>query len=754
MPFHTRCCAAIAAAAVLLLSACGGGGGGSSAGAQPTPTPTPTPTPLFSIGGGIGLLGNARGLTLVNGAETLAIAPNATSFTFANKLSQNASYNVAIGQQPAGLVCSVNNGSGTVALDNVRTVVVLCYAAQDSAGYNVSTFAGDDGQTLVDGVGPSARFGSPYAIVKDSVGNFYVSDTQSNAIRRVSPTGVVSTVALLGSSPKGMAMDDADNLYVADSANARVLKITPRGDVSTYAGGAGNPGYVDGAASLARFSSPQGVAVDHAGNVYVSESQGFFEGIRKIAPSGVVSTLAGYGAAGFADGDGTAARFGAAGQLVLDGTGNLYVADNGNIAVRKVTPSGTVTTVIGGPGAYGTANVDGVGSAARFGSILGIALDSAGNIYVADLLHNSIRKVTPGAMVSTVAGAVVNGTGGLSGFVDGNGATARFSGPTSMVVDAVGNVQVVDSLNRAIRTVTPAGVVTTLAGQGPAVSVVDGIGTAARFYPLTGIAADAAGSLYAAEGPNAPIRKISPAGVVTTTASGPLGDGFTSRNGVAVDAVGNVYFTTSTGVKKMSPAGVVSNVLQVPNPAGVAVDGAGTVYVTSGNAVVAMTAGGVVSTLAGSDSAGFVDGAGSVARFYAPSGIAVDTGGNVYVADTYNSAIRKISPQGQVTSLPSGGFSGPTSLTVDAQGNVYVVTDTHLGGDSRVSYPAFGGAVIKIASNGIVTTLAGSPSDVSGRTDGPAATARFNVPTGIALDGAGNLYVADGSNNAIRKISH
>ncbi len=740
MSFLKKSRAAVAAALLSLLAACGGGSSGT--GAQPvtgpTPTPTPGTTPSFSIGGSIYALGNTSGLTLIAGSETLAVAANATSFTFVTKVVQGTAYSVTIGKQPAGLACTVANGSGTVGQDNITQIQVACSAAQDNGRYTVSTVAGDDGQSLVDGVGKSARFASPYAIAKDGVGNFYVSDTLSRAIRKVSPAGVVSTVAVIDGNPQGLALDAADNLYVADNQNTVVLKITPSGVVSTYAGSAGKLDYVDGAAGVARFGAPLGVAVDPAGNVYVSEAGTLFTGIRKIAPSGVVSTLAGGPISGFVDGDGASARFGRAGQLALDRAGNLFVADSFYGAIRKVTPAGTVTTVVGGPA-----------TGVPFGAIEGIALDSAANIYVADASNCSIRKVTPTAVVSTLAGASSCGMGGTNSWVDGTGAAARFSSPTGIVIDADGNLQVADQANRSVRTVTPTGVVTTLAGQGPFSGPIDGTGTAARFNSMSDIAVDGADNVYVSDGASKSIRKMSPAGVVTTVSNGGYYD---IGSSIATDASGNVYFLDTGGVYKMSPNGVTS-LLQVSNVRRFAVDAAGKLYFISEHAVFTMGSNGVVTPLAGSDSSGFADGAGAAARFNYPSDIAVDGSGNVYVADTSNNAIRKVSPQGQVTTVSGGGFSNPSALTVDANGNIFAITDLNSGADSHGLHPAFGGAVVKISKDGVTTRVAGSYVDLASHIDGDGSTARFAIPKAIVVDSKGNLYVADSRSLAIRKIS-
>ena len=348
--------------------------------------------------------------------------------------------------------------------------------------------------------------------------------------------------------------------------------------VSTFAGG--EEGFADGQGSAARFRYPTGIAIDTAGNLYVADSRN--NRIRKITPKGEVSTLAG-GEEGFADGQGSAARFYYPRDFAIDVAGNLYVADKGNNRIRKITPQGEVSTLAGGE-KWGFA--DGQGSAARFNWPNDIAIDAAGNLYVADERNNRIRKITPEREVSTLAGSDSIGGRGIdnSGFVDGPGKSARFYQPLGIAIDAAGNLYVADSGNNRIRKVTPAGEVSTLAGGGPTGvknltdepnSFADGQGDAARFNFPVGITIDAVGNLYVVDTGNHRIRKVTPDGKVSTLAGG-IGRGF--------------------------------------------IEGQGSWFI-------------------GGD---FVDGEGNAARFHRPIGIAIDAAGNLYVVDEYNHRIRKI----------------------------------------------------------------------------------------------------------------
>jgi len=295
--------------------------------------------------------------------------------------------------------------------------------------------------------------------------------------------------------PYDVAVDASGNVYVADTGNSRIRKITPSGAVTSLAGS--TYGFADGTGTAAHFSNPFGVAVDTSGNVYVTDSDN--NRIRKITPSGVVTTPAGSTTvSGFADGTGTAAKFYYPIGVAVDTTGNVYVADTNNHRIRKISPSGLVTT-LAGSGAAGFA--DGTGTAAQFNSPFGVAVDASGNVYVGDSDNNRIRKISPSGVVTTVAGS------GADGYIDGTGTAAQFSWPAGVAVDASGNLYVVDNSNHRIRTISPSGVVTTLAGSGTN-GFADGSGAAAQFSYPTGVAVDASGNVYVADYANSRIRKI------------------------------------------------------------------------------------------------------------------------------------------------------------------------------------------------------------------------------------------------------
>ncbi len=318
---------------------------------------------------------------------------------------------------------------------------------------------------------------NPAAITLSSGGFLILADSTSNLIQRVTLAGEVSTLAgatgsagsadgagtgALFNQPAGVAVTSGGVIYVADSANATIRRVGTDNAVTTWVGSASARGNIDGSGSQACFSSPQGLALDSAGNLYVADASNHT--IRRVSPAGAVTTLAGVGGQpGTADGTGGLARFNSPSAVAVDAAGNVFVADRANNTIRRITPAGEVTTLAGLAGVSGAD--DGTGGAALFNQPAGLAIDSAGNLYVADTGNNAIRRVTPSGVVTTFAGLPT-----IAGFQDGTGLGAQFSQPKSLTIDSAGNLYVADSGNSAIRKVTPAGVVTTLSLQAAASS--------------------------------------------------------------------------------------------------------------------------------------------------------------------------------------------------------------------------------------------------------------------------------------------
>lgn len=604
-------------------------------------------------------------------------------------------------------------------LITAAALVIAVVAAAEPL--RIATLAGSSaGGGYVDGTRTAARFSGPQSLAVANDGTVYVADTRNHVIRAIAPDGFVSTVAGIagerGSNdgagrearfnfPAGIAVDANGTIYVADTNNHTIRKIVA-GVVTTLAGSAGVSGTADGNGAAARFTFPVGIGVALDGTIYVADTNN--HAIRKITPDGSVTTLAGVKRAlGYNDGFGTQASFRYPFDLAVAPDGTIYVADTSNELIRKVTPEGRVTTVAGAAQTTGT--TDGTGNAARFDHPWGIAVDGSGNVYVADAENEMIRKIRPDGTVSTLAGFA-----------------ARFVHPNDVAVDAAGNVLVADRDNEAIRIVSPAGVTTTFAGSMPEYGNGDGPGSLARFFFPDSVASDSLGNIYVADG-NHTIRKITPQGVVTTFA------GQAGQRGSA-DGTGSVA--------------------RFYNPSGVAVDANDNVYVadTNNHTIRKITPSRVVTTIAGlAGSSGYEDGTGSQARFQYPWDVAVDSRGNVYVADTYNHKIRMIEPSGVVTTFAGGSlgssdgigrtatFNYPTGIAVDAARNLYIAD----WGNSSIR---------RITQAGAVTTIAGK-SGSSGSDDGTGSAARFDHPNDVAAKPDGTLYVADTDNHTIREVT-
>jgi len=318
-------------------------------------------------------------------------------------------------------------------------------AAVVIASPQVSTFAGSVSGGSADGSGAAASFRAPAFLAMDAAGNIYVSDLVNNMIRKITPGGNVTTLANASTGlnqPAGIAVDPTGNVYVAD--NQKIRKITPTGVISTLAGSdSGERGNADGVGTAARFNNPVGLALDVAGNLYVADMRNYM--IRKITPGGEVSTFAGNGTRGSANGNGSLASFDEPASIVIDASGNMYITDSGNNSIRKINLAGDVTT-LAGSGARGANN--GAGTAASFNQPFGITVDASGNVYVADTYNNLIRKINLAGNVSTFAGS------GNEGADNGAGEIASFLTPYGVTVDTSGNLYVADLGNNLIRKIT------------------------------------------------------------------------------------------------------------------------------------------------------------------------------------------------------------------------------------------------------------------------------------------------------------
>jgi sugar lactone lactonase YvrE len=323
--------------------------------------------------------------------------------------------------------------------------------------------------------------------------------------------------------PRGVAVDSAGNVYIADADNHRIRKVTPGGVITTFAG-TGVAGFSGdtGQATAAQLSTPYGVAVDAAGNVYIADLLN--QRIRKVDPSGVITTYAGTGVAGFSGdtGQATAAQISFPYGVAVDTAGNVYIAALGNQRVRKVDPTGIITT-FAGTGVPGFSGDTGQATAARLSSPVGVGADAAGNVYIADAVNNRVRKVDPTGIITTFAGTGVPGFAGDTG----QATLAQLKVPTGVAVDAAGNVYIADRENSRVRRVDPSGVITTLAGTGAfGFSGDTGQANLAQVAVPWGVATDAAGNVYIGDNGNHRVRKVATvpptASFTANPASGPV----------------------------------------------------------------------------------------------------------------------------------------------------------------------------------------------------------------------------------------
>ncbi|OFW28432.1 MAG: hypothetical protein A3G76_04800, partial [Acidobacteria bacterium RIFCSPLOWO2_12_FULL_65_11] len=457
----------------------------------------------------------------LNGSQYRAVATNSTGTATSTAATLSVTLAPAIATQPGSqTVTEGQSATFTVAASGLPAPTYQWQASSDGGVSfttltNTAPHSGVTTATLTVSAAPLSVSGTQYrAVAANSVGVATSSAATLTVINSYAVLTLAGTAGTPGSTddtgslarfsaPQGVAVDNAGTVYVADTGNHTIRKITPAGVATTFAGLAGSPGSTDETGSLARFSSPRGVTVDSTGTVYVADTGNHT--IRKITAAGVVTTVAGSaGSPGSTDATGNAARFSSPNGVAVDSAGILYVADTNNHTLRTITVAGVVSTVAGT--ALSPGSTDDTGSAAQFNFPTGIAVGSTGVVYVADQGGHTVRKMTTAGVVSTLAG-----TAGSPGSTDGTGSAARFSSPTSVAVDASGSAYVADSGNSTLRKITAAGVVTTVAGLAGSAGSADGTGTGARFNAPAGVAVDAAGVVYVGDQGNHTIRKAAPA---------------------------------------------------------------------------------------------------------------------------------------------------------------------------------------------------------------------------------------------------
>ena len=581
-----------------------------------------------------------------------------------------------------------------------------------------------------DSTGPAAQaaIAGVMGMAIDGANNLYIADWSNSLVRKIDISGLITTVAGEGSNqysgdggaatsagldPSAVAVDKDGNLYIADYGNNRIRKVTPTGIISTFAGN-GSRGYSGdgGPATTAQISDPTGVAVDPAGNVYFTDYHN--NRIRKVTAAGIISTVGGNGSYEYA-GDGgpaTAAQFDPV-NITVDSAGNLYIADWWNNRVRKITANNGVISTVAGNGNFGFGGDGGPATAAILSSPSFVSVGPTGALYIADEQNDRVREVTPDGTISTVAGAPVG---------DGGPATDAFlNHPAGVAIDAQGNLYISDSENHRVRRVALSGAITTFAGLGPeGFNEETSAAQAALDDPLD-IALDAAGNLYIADALNSRIQKVTPNGTISTFAGngtyGLSGDGGLATvaeiglpTSVTTDAAGNVYFADLGfyRIRKVTPAGIISTIAGNGSPdfvgdsgpataAGlvpmdIAADSAGNLYVADEEnyRIRKIDTKGMITTVAGNGKWGGLEGDGgpaTSASLARPSGVAVDADGNLYIADYDHFVVRRVSKTGIITTVAGkvDGYSyagdgmqaraaqlDPFQLAVDSKGNVFV----------------------------------------------------------------------------------
>ena len=630
---------------------------------------------------------------------------------------------------------------------------------------------------------------NPQFAAMDGAGNLYVTDFRAHRIRKISTTGIITTVAGTGfagfsgdgvsaksaqiSLPTGIVVDPNENIIFSDSGNNRIRKISRTGTITTVAGtGVAAFGGDGGPATEAKVKQPFGLSLDSAGNLFFSDRGN--QRIRKIDTLGNIHTVAGNGKAAFSGNGGpaTSASLNNPDSVYPGSNGVLYIADTQNFRVRKVDSTGTITTFAGG-GSNGCKTV-GPATSAILGPVTHVT-ERSGNLVISNAGCDFIRQVNLATnVISTVAGGTtINGSGGF----DGNGHTALsslFLVPTGILYDKVGNLLIVDSFNDQVRKVdAQTKIVKALAGG----YIGDGqLGTAAALNLPQDIAFDTNGNMYIADSLGNRIRKLSPTGTISTVAgtgvSGRKGDGgpaktatLWSPTAVTTDGKGNLFIADLFGsiLRKVDAAGVITTLVSQNENffslVSMTSDSVGNIYAADSSACVVwkITPAGSISAVAGVSGSCAYDSDGipaTSALLSAPYGVAFDKSWNLYIGDSGNNRVRKVDTNGIISTVAGNGicgFSGnggaataaklcsPSGVAFDSKGNLYIAD--------------FSNRRVRIVNSaGIISGLAGTGKTGYNGDGLPATKTNLDAPSALRVSPSGTVYVDDVLQYRVRKI--